>query len=522
MLPSDKVLKVMAKHPTVKIQKLCLLDLPVELLDKIISEPFSTLPKARLLSSTCRVLRNVGARHIFGQRTLAIELELDDLKRTRSEANPVSYLFGVALRARAKFLATTQFLLKRPDLTRSLRRLFITNHWSSTLLQTWVHVERFDIKAMEPTFYTPILQDLGRIICASYNLTTLTFAGIDICVELLCAFSQIGSLHSVTYRQCQFAPETMTVIDQASISPTVLNLELGIDEGLESRNQWITLLLYPQLRTLLVRGSSRSGFSNPVQSLQQQCNLFRTLERVYFCYFNDLHVAEFSTWLREAATVGPGLRLTHFKLHTERGLNDLEVFQLLDALRLAPLEVLALDGLQFGDVELIDLIAEIFPNLLGLTLVLRHNYRQTATKLSAWPHPSWEYAPHIASFNRLCHFGWNFMYPTFDPTPSVMMQFENDFATSETGLWEDDPYFEDDRLMALLFAVHCATLQTFAIVDTSICVACWISRMPNGRLQIDDDLTRSFSDRMVLEQRWNPSYGAWPPIFPEGNPVEWL
>ncbi|KAG6846043.1 hypothetical protein H0H87_006407 [Tephrocybe sp. NHM501043] len=61
-----------------KIQKLCLVDLPSELLDAIFSH--TSTPKARLLSSTCRKLDEIGRRHLVSRlKSFYKDLDESDL-----------------------------------------------------------------------------------------------------------------------------------------------------------------------------------------------------------------------------------------------------------------------------------------------------------------------------------------------------------------------------------------------------------------------------------------------------------
>lgn len=55
-------------NPLPRIQQLCLVDLPTELLDAIYLR--ASLANGRILSSTCRRLNEVGRRHVFGVGSL--------------------------------------------------------------------------------------------------------------------------------------------------------------------------------------------------------------------------------------------------------------------------------------------------------------------------------------------------------------------------------------------------------------------------------------------------------------------
>jgi hypothetical protein len=59
---TEETFSTMSKSPCPQFQRLCLVDLPVELLDIILG--YTTIEQGRLLSATCRVLHQIGARHI--------------------------------------------------------------------------------------------------------------------------------------------------------------------------------------------------------------------------------------------------------------------------------------------------------------------------------------------------------------------------------------------------------------------------------------------------------------------------
>jgi hypothetical protein len=135
------------------------------------------------------------------------------------------------------------------------------------------------------------------------------------------------------------------------------------------------------------------------------------LERVSLDSFVPRAISLLCAWMSEAldGAINPELKLTHFKVCTRLGVPDSILVDLLNTLRFSPnLQVLVLEGLALRDIgpEIIDLITVSCPNMLGLTLVRRHNEWQHETKLAAWPHTSGEYASHFIAFSRLRFFTW--------------------------------------------------------------------------------------------------------------------
>ena len=59
----ERVLRDLRRFPVPRFQALQLTDLPVEVLDNIMN--LASIAQAKMLSSTCHLLNNIGQRHIF-------------------------------------------------------------------------------------------------------------------------------------------------------------------------------------------------------------------------------------------------------------------------------------------------------------------------------------------------------------------------------------------------------------------------------------------------------------------------
>lgn len=433
------------------------------------------------------------------------------------------HLRNAAIASRNKLLKITEFLLSRPDLTQSLRTLSIHDEWSTE----WVRgtlAEEFDVQSI-PDFYAAIYCNLKKTLQASPNIMTLTLISMDIVPEFLQITARIPSLHTINFHMCRLDPKVCQSISEDQIQSTeaLLNLKLLVgDVGIDVSRMWHSLSLYPHIRTLLVYALGSTNISIPPDPVRHLCNPFVTLERVFLGHFHPDDVSALSMWMNEVSgnSFNTGLKLTHFKIQTRWGMNNADVFNLLDALQWSPnMRVLVLEGLEDAKLELIDRVAHACPNLHGLTLIRRQSDRQNETKLASWPHPSYEYASRFTAFTQLKHFGWNFDVETFglDPTPSIMKNFEEGFPDpttlegwKETMKREDIAYFDDTHLMAGSFAVHCPTLRTFAIVDRIVRFVCRINKAPNGTI-----LSKETGTSHELSA-WNPglSRNGWPPIEP--------
>jgi hypothetical protein len=435
------------------------------------------------------------------------------------DADHYAHLCKAALTSRDKFLDVTGFLLSRPDLTDALRSLILRDCSQRSLRNTFA--ESFNIYSL-PDFYTAIYRDLSKIMEVAKNLTKLIMSGLDIYLEVLQAISNLTTLRTIHFLSCELDVAACASIThrEVPLQDTVVDLRLLVDKD---DSIWYTLSLYPQLRNLTVMSSANNRTNLPAEDILGQGTPFKTLERLTLDAFVPHAVSLLCAWMMEdlQSATHPELKLTHLKVHTPLGLPDFILIGLLNTLRFSPnLRILVLEGLALTDVgpDIIDLIAETCPNLLGLTLVRRHNERQIETKLAAWPHTSAEYASHFIAFSRLRFFSWNFLCNArLDPTPAIMTQFEDGFPDISTGNgWKKQKemneiaYFDDAHLMAASFAAHCPTLRTFAIAEQSNKSVCQIDRHANGRIEF---LNLDIKNMYDSTRMWNTDFmRGWPPV----------
>ncbi|EMD34001.1 hypothetical protein CERSUDRAFT_86767 [Gelatoporia subvermispora B] len=137
---------------------------------------------------------------------------------------------------------------------------------------------------------------------------------------------------------------------------------------------------------------------------------------------------------------------------------------LINALRTLPLRVLSIEGISYAGLDLIDRLAEAFPDLEALTLVRRENGE---TKQSVWPHASWEYAHRLAQFQHLEYFAWNFRINAATPWRIWDTSLcASGFPQPPDSYEEDDlefTQFEGLRWMTL-FLAYCKTLRTIVFM----------------------------------------------------------
>lgn len=133
-----------------------------------------------------------------------------------------------------------------------------------------------------------------------------------------------------------------------------------------------------------------------------------------------------------------------------------------------------------------------------------------------WPHPAWEYAPHLSRLTHLQHFGWNSTCCFTTATTWILHNFEQGFPENPSeyiGVDEDGP-FGSLGLDALPFAAHCPSLKTFAS-DEAFATAVVISRSRSGFISAEPlNHTRRAKEYNI--QQWNPLtyFGRkWPRII---------
>ncbi|KAF8234020.1 hypothetical protein L208DRAFT_1263869 [Tricholoma matsutake] len=510
------VLQTISQNPLPKIQKLCLTDLPPELLDEVFRH--ASLDKARLLSSTCRQLREIAHPYIFITRSLSFRLSLDFWKNLRLVEDPAQYMAQLARSSRESVLSASEFLLGRPELINRMRRLNIHDGWSLSLFEG-TSINGFDLSDVEDDFYPPITRSFVDVLSAGHNLTSVTLHHITLGLDIVRSISFLRNLHTLDLMLCSLQEDVIDILLSDSsdeLSWGVYNLRLFMDND----QAWYTLLLCPNLHTLSARSTHTLEMSAPPPDIWPLCKFYPTLERLWLEHVDILDISFYAAWLCTGSA--SHLRLTHFKLHTLPGVAEVDLDNVLTSLGRMPLQVLVLDGIHEGGFFLFIGIAALFPSLIALTLIRRASNRQLRTSLATWPHASWEYARLLAPLQNLKHFGWNMDYIYSPPTPYGLLRFEEGFPAEETDYleWAEEinaDSFGIDYWTALSFAAYCPSLQTYTITERPNVMTCRISRAPDGSI-ISEVPERLWNDRDSWNiNHWNPTGfdGHWQDILPE-------
>ncbi|KAF5325151.1 hypothetical protein D9619_009773 [Psilocybe cf. subviscida] len=525
----QRVFREISKDPVPKFQRTSLLDLPTEVLDMIADA--TPLDGAKALACTCRKFNDVSQRYIF--RTWRMHFHVPPQASTINvqyasiDLPTLAHYSGEDLRKSAKFVCAT------PHVASRIQRLVLVDEW---LMNRRGYPDHNNPFILSPAFYKSITQHFASVCQAAANLSTLVLSNVLITLDICRMIADTPSLHTLELDMCSMG----SVVETRAASTyypfrQIINLHVSMDSNFpETYSQWYGLLFCPALRTLSIVESGVGPASDLDATFWDRLSLDK-LERLSLDNIFRQHLSDFTAFFAqhpEATT-----HLTHFKLHMDWGFDDSDAQTLLLALESAPMDVLAFEGLAEADFSLFDQISAQYPFLQGLTLVRRHNASQHRNKLAVWPHASWEYASHFSGFKNLRHFCWNFLTGYWDATPSAVVAFENDFeplspatiststlfATSSPSiikeqtyfdLTDEMPYFLDTHYMALPFAAHCPSLETFCIMDSAVDMVCRISRpKQTGAALLLPRYYHPTSSAVAWNVRqWNTVASRWPPL----------
>lgn len=291
---------------------------------------------------------------------------------------------------------------------------------------------------------------------------------------------------------------TSNDLAQSSVRQFVLHMF-----GTEHQSSWYLLALFPDAHLLYVESQDPTcGFLSPDPTLWSRLHVMHRLEYIHLEGI-DWEIQDLVNWLQDCALRGP-LRVTHFKLRSPWSIDPDPIMSLLRVLHTAsaPIRVLVLDGIAKAPVDLFIAIAQLLPQLEGLTLIRRDTERQSKKRLCRWDCPTYEYAACLRALPRLRYFGANFYWDILELSPIVTRLFESDFDASKPEPLTDD-YMSDPRSMALPFAASCPTLESFVIVSDHLQWACKIRRSSaNGSFDIDGDFLAKKASLRLHE--WHP------------------
>ncbi|KAL0572500.1 hypothetical protein V5O48_009465 [Marasmius crinis-equi] len=511
-----------------KLQKLCLMHLPPELIDYIFS--FASLDQARRLASTCKAMKSIGVPHLYHTRRVNFtfphrNLIIQKLKELPASEEELDALFT---EQSAELDSRVRFLVSRPDLINALQTLSICDEWRMEIAM----FPSFRSLRRPSSLYVPVHHTFNTLLTSCLNLTSLSIGHCAITGGWLRTLPQLSKLHTLRLHSCWIedeATENTIVHGHLPHSPQLSNLswferqyeghEVRSRES-DGRGLWYILLLFPNIITFNHTMLHAAGSLPSPLIRERATQLCSALRRIQLCLDSEF-VPVLTDWFitTRLRTQAP-CALTHLKLQTDYPLSDNVLVDLLHSIQSSPLEVLVFASIKEGSLTLIERIAQLFPDLLGLTLIRAETRRRRDSKSTPWPHQSGEYAFRLQGFRRLKYFGWNFRMEILEPTPSALLNFEASALKSEKGLWpydESDIYFEDASNIALPFGCYCPTLEILGMED-GLCQHYVISRTPDGQVKATGVGGWFGVKGEVESQDWNPydlGPDGWKCVLPE-------
>ncbi|KAK7685572.1 hypothetical protein QCA50_011439 [Cerrena zonata] len=432
-------------------QRICLTHLPVEIIHIVMA--FSGSSDARQLGNTCKLFREISLSYIYGNYHIRLASE-----KVTERPDTNRYF----LEMHALMLEEIEYLMSRPDIRKGIHHLRVSDHWLCDLPKP-----SFSDKKLQG-YYDTLRSDLRKLIPELPNLHAITLNGWGISLPMMSSILRHDKIRSIKFNYC--AGRLSGASECIRLSPVDLAM---LDNGRNSQDLWLVLYSLPNIRSLTISGglgpagvepclpsaSLRTGLNNP----------FLSLERFIAHPMMYDELRHLITWMNNAK--GPHrnqpLRLTHFKLMLDGGMDEEEVKKVLNALRGSPLRVLSLGFLSYVDPELMGFIANTCPDLTALTLVTPGD--RFAHDAVDWNSPSWMFARVLSRFSRLKHLVWYFPHDYImsnDPTTYVLHFFENGFPTKAE--WDanyahlDIENFNDATTVARCLGANCPSLETIA------------------------------------------------------------
>ncbi|KAI5887053.1 uncharacterized protein SCHCODRAFT_02516226 [Schizophyllum commune H4-8] len=465
--------EVIEAHPEPRFQKLCLLDLPPELLDHIMN--LCHILVARVWNQVCKTLQKHASQrpHTYCDLTMAREIDWPtarDLEDTPDELE--AYLRGQAFPARDALVRRMERLLSRPDILERIRTLTFGEDWTH---DHFGFVERMRCPAEEITEkpYALLAEVLGRskpgrVIYRAGSLTTPVWKAIA-------AQPSVRSA-ALTTRLVDERPDWPP-------APNIINLHICIGHAVRPVNQWDIIPLCPSAVYLKVISIEEYGSVVPDTVFGAfPANPMAHIQRL------DLQniAADSLISLADAIQAIPRVPLTHLSIAPKASLVYGEVaFPLVEALQHAPdLRVLHISGLHYAWTELLEFMGESVPGLEALVLEHSTSERKKNVETAHWPCPAYEYAPLLGAFPRLRHLGLN-MDMSSSHTPRMMEQMEKGYdgtapteglyqtpltsATLDESLEPDSVGTTEGWMTGKLFAIHAKNLKSLALHKMQDC-----------------------------------------------------
>ncbi|VDC05787.1 unnamed protein product [Peniophora sp. CBMAI 1063] len=479
----SECMKYLVDHPKPRFQKLNLLELPVEILEKIAD--CCDDESLQQLFATCRQLRTLALAGVYTNCAFRFSVYEDDIDWQQASVRDVDgisqYLRQKVDIHRTQVLRRMDSLRQRPDALDRTKELVFYDSWTSDTRRAFGGFAALTGRSTEELLQ-PLLSRLVFFIFRC-PLEKLSFCSNDLNGIVWDAIRSSSTLQTLTVSaRVQEDPHSWLP------APSLRNLHLRLQNGLGLR-MWEIIPLCPQLLYLCFSSLEANASRIPASLALASNNIFRTLTRVIMEGVQASSVSILIRALNAAATaLAPlPLPLTHFRLDVASSLLKRDMaFELIDALSRASIQVLRLSRLHYARTDLLGAIARL-PHLESLTLMHQQRHWVEQERVD-WPCPAYEYAAALRAFPKLSFFGFNSDLSPLSYSPFYQTENEDGYAhvdKNRAAAWaewlefntrrdrqsqgaravafhpENRDYFEDDSSVTLprLFAIHCPTLR---------------------------------------------------------------
>ncbi|KAH8094823.1 hypothetical protein BXZ70DRAFT_1009773 [Cristinia sonorae] len=461
---ADKLASFLLETPEPIFQQRCLQHLPPELLHYTVE--FMDHESVRYLGSTSRLFRQISITYIYRHRSLVLKsIQLQNTTPSTPDEEMAEGMKWAILAAKERLLEQMQTIIDNPGMLEAIRSLdlFIGTRMPHDGLSIAGIGEGSDERRQ---YFGTLLASLGVILNEAVNIQTLRIINWDLSPDLVPIILSLPLLRSIKLMNSRIWPGEIT-----SYPPSpVLNAHFILDSRKEIR-MWRLLTGMPRLRVLSIsRTETDDGSLLPPVAFRNVTNPFKTVERFFASCPCSTEVDQFSSWIRSAKVTYGKLRLTHFKIAADSvGLYVVQIGALLDALSGAPMRHFSLEGIHNANPQLLDKIADAFPDLESLALHYRHSLRQSRTRSAWWPAPTWHYAQVLHRLPKLKHFIWNQTVNVLEAPSYILLRMEDGWPTVP----DDEPLFDEVEMffgwdsVAKLFASYAPSLETIAFVVTT-------------------------------------------------------
>ncbi|KZV81004.1 hypothetical protein EXIGLDRAFT_780268 [Exidia glandulosa HHB12029] len=516
----SRTLSVIKQHPTPKIQKLYLHDLPPEVVSAVFSHMI--IEEARVLSATNRYLREVGLAHIFSSRRIVMRQPADwwkSVKDLEEQDDMTATVRTIMTQTRDESIKEARFLLSRPDICAKITSLVMGVVWVNTFAPTRILGQSIppptDAAMFGPLF--DVFAEFLHSVTIEYLKLTQVVIDRRFATELL-AQPKLSRLDIALCRTSEDFQEFILAAPEGFLQTNITYLSLTMTAGTlgdgdpdeeddnPQETAWGLVALCPQLRLLhLYNIAPKNPVNMPSRDIWP--SLLGPLGNVERLHLDGIEwdLTDLCELLQQVVERGP-LRLTHLKIHSAWSVPPAMIIQLFIILKAgnAPLRVLSLDGLHPLPITIFRRLAHLFPDLEALSLVKRDNDRQNDSKPCRWDLPLYEYAVPLRGLAKLRYFGANFYWDPLVASPYVCKYLEPGFDAGPDYDTDAD-FMLDGRSVALPFAASCPALESFVLYGKVMpLLQCQIRRSPTSGavLEIVDEVL-SFSPRNF--QHLNPT-----------------